>query len=307
MIKPLPLAQQIYELMKDKGAFKLSELQEVIENKPYTTIRARVYDNIGSLFKRIGRGVYVAIDESTQTSVVAMNQDGRDLSFLTDGSIDAIITDHPYEDAKSNVGGSRKFVNYDCFKYTEADWREKFRVLKPGGFLVEFFAEENANNYRYIYSCKEAAEKAGFVYYCIVPWRKGTFVANTGRKSKNMEQVVIFSKGKPRCLRPDKQRGGLMSGAAAMLPTELNFQPAAVKKKIHPAEKPVDLLQELVRLFTLPGEVILDQFAGSGNLGVAAVLNRRFAILLEKSQEKFAVMCENIREKMRTEHLVTVA
>ena len=98
-----------------------------------------------------------------------------------------------------------------------------------------------------------------------------------------------------------------MSGAAAMLPTELNFQPAAVKKKIHPAEKPVDLLQELVRLFTLPGEVILDQFAGSGNLGVAAVLNRRFAILLEKSQEKFAVMCENIREKMRTEHLVTVA
>ncbi len=44
MIKPLPLAQQIYELMKDKGAFKLSELQEVIENKDPSTIVHEIID-----------------------------------------------------------------------------------------------------------------------------------------------------------------------------------------------------------------------------------------------------------------------
>lgn len=154
------MAQRIYELMKNKETFTLKELNEAIQDKPPTTLRARVYDNVGTLFQRIGRGVYAVIDNK-DGEVFAFNGDGRDLSMLEDDSIDAIITDHPYEDRKSLKGGSRNFADYDLFLYEQRDFDEKARVLKDGAFLVEFFAEENANNYEYIYECKKMAEKAG--------------------------------------------------------------------------------------------------------------------------------------------------
>ena len=287
------MAQRIYHLMMDKETFTLKELNEAITDKPASTLRARVYDNLGTMFQRVGRGVY-AIIKGDGSAVVAMNGDGRDLSMLNDNSLDAIITDHPYEDKKSLKGGCRDFANYELFKYTQEDFDEKARVLKDGAFLVEFFAEENANNYDYIYQCKKMAEKAGFKYYATVPWTKGTFVANTGRKAKNMEQVVIFTKGEPRRLRPDKQRGGLMRGAAGMLPIAFDYQPKPVKKKLHKAEKPVELLKQIISYVTKPGEYILDQFAGSGNLGIAAKQTGRFAILIEKSKEIYAKMLANL-------------
>lgn len=287
------MAQRIYRLMSAKETFTLKELNEAIQDKPATTLRARVYDNIGTLFQRVGRGIYAVINKDDST-VACINGDGRDLSMFDDGEVDAIITDHPYEDKKSLKGGSRDFANYELFQYTQEDFNEKARVLKDGAFLVEFFAEENANNYDYIYNCKKMAEKAGFKYYASVPWKKGTFVANTGRKTKNAEQVVIFTKGEPRRLRPDKQRGGIMRGAAGMLPAEFNFQPSAVKMKLHKAEKPVELLKAIVKYVTKPGEFILDQFAGSGNLGIAAVETKRSAVLIEKSREIYSKLMANI-------------
>ena len=50
---------------------------------------------------------------------------GRDLSFLKDNSIDAIITDHAYDLKKSLKGGNRDFAAYECFQYTQEDFDEK--------------------------------------------------------------------------------------------------------------------------------------------------------------------------------------
>ena len=287
------MAQRIFELMKDKDTFTLKELNAAIEDKPATTLRARVYDNLGTMFQKVSRGVYTVINDG-DTTVLTINGNGRDLSMLEDGEIDCIITDHPYEDKKSLKGGNRDFGKYELFQYTQEDFDEKARVLKDGAFLVEFFAEENANNYNYIYNCKKMAEKAGLKYYATVPWTKGTFVANTGRKAKNMEQIVLFTKGEPRRLRPDKQRGGIMRGAAGMLPISFDFQPKAVKEKIHKAEKPVELLKTIISFVTKAGETILDQFAGSGNLGLAALATRRNCILIEKSKKIYANMLANL-------------
>ena len=87
-----------------------------------------------------------------------------------------------------------------------------------------------------------------------------------------------------------------MSGAAGMLPIAFDFQPKPVKQKVHKAEKPVGLLEKIIEYVTLPGEVILDQFAGSGNLGIAALMKNRFAILIEKSKEIFISMARNIHD-----------
>ena len=41
------------------------------------------------------------------------------------------------------------------------------------------------------------AKKSGLKYFAKVPWIKGNSVANTGRKSKNTEDVMIFQRGNP--------------------------------------------------------------------------------------------------------------
>lgn len=64
----------------------------------------------------------------------------------------------------------------------------------------------------------------------------------------------------------------------------------------HPCPKPLGLMVELVTLFTDEGETILDPFAGSGTTGVAAKLNGRKAILIEKSEQYCEVAAKRLRE-----------
>ena len=180
--------------------------QAVTSTDKKHSIRARIYEGVDKgLFIKVSKGVYKMVDKENN-SVLLVQGDGRDLSMLKDGSIDCIITDHPYSDSKSNKGGNRAFAEYNTFNYTEKDFAEKFRVLKDGAFLVEFFAEENSNNFDYIYSCKKLAQKVGFEYYSTVNWKKGNFVSNTGRKAKNHEQMVFFTKGDARSLKLDAKK-----------------------------------------------------------------------------------------------------
>lgn len=64
----------------------------------------------------------------------------------------------------------------------------------------------------------------------------------------------------------------------------------------HPCPKPLPLMVELVTLFTDEGETILDPFAGSGTTGVAAKLNGRKAILIERSEQYCEVAAKRLRE-----------
>lgn len=64
----------------------------------------------------------------------------------------------------------------------------------------------------------------------------------------------------------------------------------------HPCPKPLPLMVELVTLFTDEGETILDPFAGSGTTGVAAKLNGRKAILIEKSERYCEIAAKRLRE-----------
>lgn len=217
--------------------------------------------------------------------------DGRTLPWLQKESIDCIITDHPWLDQLSNKGGNRSFADYECFQYELSDFSEKARVLKPGCFLAEFLPAENENNYEHLFQLKQYAKANGLEYYCKVSWKKGNFVSNTGRKAKNTQDIMIFSKGKARNLRLDKKKTKAlgkpcyMSGAAGMLPTMFDVEPVPRNQKIHQSELPVTLCEELLSYLTLEEEVILDQFAGSGAIGIAAYRKKRRCILVEKLPE----------------------
>lgn len=66
------------------------------------------------------------------------------------------------------------------------------------------------------------------------------------------------------------------------------------KRNQHPTQKPVSLMNELVSLFSKPGDVVLDPYMGSGTTGVACVgLGRKF-IGIEKDRRYFDLACERI-------------
>lgn len=279
--------------------FTLQDAYSVVMKKKCVkkpSIRARIYEaiNDGKL-KRISTGVY------SKNDIVVINGDGRDISFIENNSVSAIITDHPY-DLFMNKGGNRNFAGtYDCFNYNQFDFDEKYRVLKDGCFLVEFLPEESGDNWKYLAKIKEMAEKSGFKYYAKVPWKKGSFISNCGRKSKNTEDVLIFSKGDARCLRVDAKKDKkepekkhFMKGTNGILPTVFDYEKVSKNLAIHQAEKPVALLEAIINFISLEGEIILDQFAGSGVTGEAAYKQKRQCILIEKSKEYYEKIIQRI-------------
>lgn len=303
--KMTKIDQTLQNTFSGHKQFTMQEAYQACEGSLQHSVRARIYDGLkNNLYLRLAKGVYVTTytnAEGEEQTCVLVHGDGRDLSALKTGSINAIITDHPYDISGALKGGNRDFASYDLFQYTEQDFAEKFRVLKPGGFLVEFIPEESAENFDYLTRLKQMAMKAGFLYYSKVPWKKGDFVANTGRKYKNTEDVLFFTKGKSRSLRPDAKKDKAdpsikhyMSGAHGMLPTVFDYAPPTKADRIHQAEKPVELLKAILGYVTLPNEWVLDQFAGSGVLGQAAMEMDRKCYLIEKDEEAIHKICNRL-------------
>ena len=68
---------------------------------------------------------------------------------------------------------------------------------------------------------------------------------------------------------------------------------------IHPTQKPVSIIEYLIRTYTNEGETILDPFAGSGTAGVAAMRTGRKAVLIER-EEKY---CELAAKRLEAESI----
>ena len=102
---------------------------------------------------------------------------------------------------------------------------------------------------------------------------------------------MIFSEGKARSMRYDKKKSQntgidcFMSGCNGMLPTMFDFPPVPKKNRIHQSELPVELCEAILEYVTYEGEVVLDSFAGSGAVGVAALNKKRNCILIEILKE----------------------
>ena len=150
------------------------------------------------------------------------------------------------------------------------------------------------------------------LYYSKVTWKKGTFVSNTGRKAKNSQDVMIFSKGKARNMRLDVKKtqqlgyNNFMSGTVKMLPTMFDVQPVAKNKKIHQSELPLSLCEQILSYVTYEGETVLDSFAGSGVVGEAALNLKRNCILIEIAKENIEKIKRRMAEKFISTELTSI-
>lgn len=84
-------------------------------------------------------------------------------------------------------------------------------------------------------------------------------------------ECIVYGTGPVRRPLRGRRDGALLRG----------FPPVPPTRRVHPTEKPVPLLEYLIEKSTEPGDLVLDPFGGSGNVGVAARNKGRRAVVIE--------------------------
>jgi site-specific DNA-methyltransferase (adenine-specific) len=156
---------------------------------------------------------------------------------------------------------------------------------------------------------------------------RGSNFANTVREPmKEHEQVLVFSNGQWTYNKQMQERTGEGAGRAKYafnVPTTTtnygkigkprewqgmervpsSWQKFNTEVGLHPTQKPVELLRYLIRTYTNEGETVLDFTMGSGSTGVAALLENRNFIGIEKDENYFNIAKTRIEEASQTQSL----
>ena len=224
-----------------------------------------------------------------------------------------VLTDPPY---------GTTACKWDIIIPLEPMWEQLKRVIKPNGAIVLFGSEpfsshlrtSNIKNYKYDWYWKKA-RPSGFVNAKLKPL-------------KDIETISVFSEGttanrstrnmpyKPQGLEEvnkEWKRPQTYGSGAGVNPTRKSWQlertikyeayPRQVLEyknhnigNVHPTQKPVALMEYLIKTYTNEGETVLDFTMGSGTTGVACTnLDRNF-IGIELDKEYFKIAEQRINE-----------
>ncbi len=172
-------------------------------------------------------------------------------------SVDFILTDPPYVTRyaphKNNAG--QTVINDDNGAWLRPAFRQMYRVLRPDSLCVSFYG------WAHIDLFSAAWKEAGFRIAGHIAFRK-SYASKSGFLLSHHETAYLLAKGRPQ-------------PPSAPVPNVLDFPYTG--NRLHPTEKPVQPLKQLIASFTRPGHVVLDPFCGSGStLAAARELERRF-------------------------------
>lgn len=221
---------------------------------------------------------------------------------LAAGTVDALITDPPYGTTQLEWD---KGINWPHF------WAQANRVCKPRspqvlfacGKFVNLLINTNPKHYRYD-----------------LIWEKNLAVGHLDANRKPLrahESILIFATlFRGSIYNPQMTKGKIHTRSKGLCITKHYHNPKAIMpgiktnlyhprsvlrfnnrtaaKSLHPTQKPLDLMQWLVRTYSNRNDLILDPFAGSGSTLVAAAHNGRRAIGVEQNPE----YCEIIAKRL---------
>lgn len=206
------------------------------------------------------------------------------MSSMPKNSVDLVLTDPPYKTTsrgssggtggmlKSDINKSGMVFKHNTIKFD--DWLpECFRVLKDGGHA--YFMTNNKN----LLPMLKAVELAGFNIFKTLIWAKNTAITNMYYMDSH-EYIIFCRKGKAKKI----NNCGTKSVMFFDNP----------KNKVHPTEKPVGLMTQLIENSTNDSDVVLDLFMGSGSTGVACVNTNRKFIGIELDEDYFGIAQERI-------------
>lgn len=230
-----------------------------------------------------------------------------EMSKLPDQSIDMILCDPPY--------GTTVFKWDSIIDFNEL-WREYTRIIKKNGAIVLFGQEpfsslmrtSNLKDYRYD-----------------LTWLKNkptNFFQLKRRVGKDTENIMVFYQkqptynpqmrkhvGKPVASKPKKTHNSTTSGKSKSLITPyqdnglrypssvLSFSKVIPSQVVHPTQKPVELLEWLIKTYSNEGDMVLDNTMGSGSTGVACVNTNRDFIGIELDENYFNIAKDRIEKK----------
>jgi len=214
---------------------------------------------------------------------------------IKDGSVDMVLTDPPY---------GTTACKWDSIIPFEPMWEQLKRIIKTNGAVV-MTASQPFTSVLITSNLKE------YKYNWV--WHKRTS-ANVGaarfQPLKTHEDIVVFGgKYKPQMttgkmrMKGGKAKNGQANGSLPPVYYESDqYYPVSIldvktERGLHPTQKPVALMEYLIKTYTNEGETVLDFTMGSGSTGVAAKnLNRNF-IGIELSSEYFNIAKERINNK----------
>ena len=219
------------------------------------------------------------------------------MCVIPDGSVDLILCDLPYGTTQNK---------WDSVIPFEPLWREYWRVLKANGAVV-LTAQPPFDK---ALGCSQLE----FLKYEWI-WQKTKATGHLNSKSqplKEHENVLVFYRQQPTYLpqgllrksTPTVRKGGNNGGNYGKsdkdsLQEFSNFPRSILKipsegKTVHPTQKPVALMEHLIRTYTNEGETVLDNCMGSGTTGVACRNTGRNFIGIERDPEYFRIASERI-------------
>ena len=269
------LTEAIREFFKTAtGPVHVQDLYAEFPEAHEHSIRGRIYENLGKDFRRVGRGLYVAMTEEA-ACVVVSGDALEETKKLPTEFFDALITDPPYPwldrfRARNTTSWKRMQVEFDRMEIDKELGLELYRVLKEGAHAFVFVPAETGTTRPHINRMVEMLERCGFVFQKRFIWDK--MVIGMGYSGRARHEGILF----------------LTRGRAKRKPCDLGVPDVISAKAIdprsrrHPCEKPIGLLEALVRFATKTGETVLDCFAGACSTGAAALRLGRNSIMIEK-------------------------
>lgn len=226
------------------------------------------------------------------------------MKSIPDKSVDLILCDLPYGTTDAEWD---KIIPMDKL------WEQYDRIKKESAPVVLFGTEpftskliaSNYKQYRYNwYWLKNNA--MGFTYAKYQPLRRvetiSVFYKKGGQYYPQGLKRVENPKVNTRARRTDLLRNTLSNPFVSHYTNypknvlEFKNESSSSKNRLHPTQKPVKLLEYLIKTYTKENEIVLDNCMGSGSTGVAAVNTGRSFIGIEKDDKYYEVARQRIED-----------
>lgn len=225
-------------------------------------------------------------------SKIILGDSIEEMRNLPNNSIDLIITSPPYEDIS---GAGYKALNKDVlfFKlysgFLDKIFTEYHRILKPTGQIFFNIKSKTHNKKLKTPHWIEFTEGfQNFFFKSFIIWKyAGSFDSSNKRLHLDYEIIYHLSKTDDIYLN-DKY------GDKDPL-TSVWYIPHNIKNRQHPTQMPIKVVERILNIASKKGDVILDNFAGSGTTCVGAKERGLIYIGIEINPDHFKIMKERLK------------